>query len=176
MLKPVQSILFATDLSSNCQQALEFAISVGAKFQATIYMLHVLEPIPENVEGHLKNLLGRHQWEDIVHSHQSHAHKSLTGKISMNSSVRQEIRSFCQEAGIDDTACDFRSREIIISEGDVAESIIKHARDNGCDLIVLGAKKGVISNISLGSTSKEVLKNGKIAVTVVPPLEHSDEK
>jgi nucleotide-binding universal stress UspA family protein len=173
MLKPVQSILFATDLSTNCQQALEFVISVGTRFQATIYMLHVLEALPENVEGHLKNLLGRHQWSDIVHSHQSQAHKSLTGKISTNSRVRQEIQKFCQEAGINEKTCDFQSQEIIISDGDVAESIIKHALENDCDLIVLGAKRGLFHKISLGTTTKEVLKNGKVAVTVVPPADQA---
>ncbi len=174
MLKPVRSILFATDLSSNCQQALEFVISVGARFQATIHMLHVLEAVPDMVEGQLKNLLGRHQWEDIFHSHVSHAHTSLTGKISTNARVRQEIQDFLKESGIGDKADNLQAREIIISKGDIAESIIKNALDNQCDLIVMGAKKNVFGKVSLGTHTKEVLKNGKIPVTVVPPIDPAD--
>ena len=89
MLKPVQSILFATDLASNCQQALEFAIAMSTRFGATIYMLHVIEKLPESVEGRLKNLLGRHHWSDIVNAQQARVHQSLIGTTSVNIQGKQ---------------------------------------------------------------------------------------
>jgi nucleotide-binding universal stress UspA family protein len=168
MLKPIQSILFATDLTPNCQQALEFSIAMGARFQATIYMLHVIEKMPESVEGRLKNLLGRHQWNDMVNAQQADAYRSLTGKTSINRQVRQDIQNFCKQVGIDDGICDVKSREIIICDGDVAENIVAHAQENQCDLIVLGAKKTIFSKTSVGGTIKTVLKETKIPVTIVP--------
>ena len=54
MLKPVNSILFATDLTVNCQQALDFTISMGVRFQALIYMLHVLERLPDDFEHRMQ--------------------------------------------------------------------------------------------------------------------------
>jgi nucleotide-binding universal stress UspA family protein len=131
-------------------------------------MLHVIEKMPESVEGRLKNLLGRHQWNDMVNAQQADAHRSLTGKTSINRHVRQDIQNFCKLVGIDDEACDLQSREIIISDGDVAEKIVAHAQENQCDLIVLGAKKTIFSKTSVGGTIKTVLKETKIPVTIVP--------
>ena len=174
MIKPFQSILFATDLSQNCQQALEFTIAMATRFKAIIYMLHVIENLPENVEGRLKDLLGKHQWEDLVNAQQANVRKSLLGKKSTNVEVREKVQNFCKLAGIDDGTCDFQSREIIISNGDVVEDIIEKAVENKCDLIVLGAKEAFFAGNSIGNTIKSVLKNSKIPVTIVPALRSED--
>lgn len=170
MLKPIQSILFATDLTANCQQALDFSIAMATRFQATIYMLHVIEQLPEGVEGRVKDLLGRHKWEDIVNAQQADVHRSLTGKTSVNRMVRQDIQNFCKLVGMDDTTCEIKAREIIICSGYVAENIIAQADENTCDLIVLGAKSGIFSKTSLGSIIKSVLKDTKIPITIVPAI------
>jgi nucleotide-binding universal stress UspA family protein len=169
MLKPIRSILFATDLSKNCQPAYDFALSLATQFHATIYLLHVIEPLPDNVEGRLKDLLGKHQWEDMINSQQTNVRRSLLGKTPTNTVVRDALNSFCSQAGIDEDACKFNSREIIISDGDMDEEILKHAEENDCDLIVLGGHKNLFAKTSVGSTTKTVLKKSKVPVTVVPP-------
>jgi nucleotide-binding universal stress UspA family protein len=171
MLKPIQSILFATDLTSNCQQALEFTLAMATRFQATIYMLHVIEKLPEGVEGRLKDLLGRHKWDDIVNAQHADVHRSLTGKTSVNRMVREDIQNFCNLVGIDDSPTELQAREIIISNGYVAENIIAHAKENNCNLIVLGAKNGLFSKTSVGLIIKSVLKDTKIPVTIVPKID-----
>jgi nucleotide-binding universal stress UspA family protein len=170
MLKPIQSILFATDLTANCQQALDFTIAVATRFKATIYMLHVIEKLPNNIDEKLKDLLGKHQWEDLVSSHEANARRSLLGKQSTNSRVREAVRNFCKEVGIEADACDFQSSEIIISDGEIAEEILAKAAENDCDLIVLGGHKNLFSASSnVGSTTRAVLKKAKIPVTIAPP-------
>lgn len=170
MLKPIRSILFATDLTPNCQPALEFTIALATRFKATIYMLHVIEKLPNNIDEKLKDLLGKHQWDDLVQSHQANARKSLLGKQSTSSRVREAVHNFCKEVGIEDDACDFQSSEIIISDGELVEDILDKAAENECDLIVLGGHKNLFSDsTSFGSTAKGVLKKAKVAVTIVPP-------
>lgn len=168
MLKPIRSILFATDLTPNCQPALDFTIAVATRFQATIYMLHVIEKLPENVSGRLKGLLGTHQWEDMIGSHQESAHRSLLGKQSTASGIRESLRNFCNQEGLEGNACDFKSSEIIITDGVLIDDILKSAEKNECDLIVLGGHRSVFAKTSLGSTAKGVLKKSAIPVTVVP--------
>jgi nucleotide-binding universal stress UspA family protein len=168
MLKPIRSILFATDLTSNCQPALDFTISVATRFQATIYMLHVIDKLPGNMDNRLKGLLGNHEWSKMADSHKMNAHKSLLGKTSTNEVVREAVHNFCKQEGIDENGCDFQSREIIISDGNIIEDILANAEKNGCDLIVLGAPRSLFSKTAVGSTAKGVLKNSKIPVTVVP--------
>jgi nucleotide-binding universal stress UspA family protein len=171
MLKPIRSILFATDLTANCQSALEFTLTLGTRFHATIYMLHVIEKLPDQMSERLKGLLGKHQWEEMVDSHKMAAHKSLLGKQSTSAVVREAIHDFCKQEGIEDNACDFQSREIIVSDGEVIEDILHNAVANECDLIVLGGHPHLFSKSSLGTTAKGVLKRSKIPVTVVPPRE-----
>ena len=171
MLKPIRSILFATDLTPNCQAALEFTVAIATRFNATIYMLHVIEKLPDHMSERLKGLLGKHQWEEMVGSHKMSAHRSLLGKQSTSSTVRQAINNFCKQEGIDDTSCDFQSREIIISDGETIEDILHNAKENECDLIVLGGHQHMFSKSAMGSTAKGVLKRSKIPVTIVPPEE-----
>jgi nucleotide-binding universal stress UspA family protein len=171
MLKPIRSILFATDLTPNCQQALDFTIAIATRFQATIYMLHVIEKLPDHLGGRLKGLLGSHQWEDMVKSHHENAHKSLLGKQSTSSGIRESVRNFCQQEGIGDGACDFKTSEIIIGDGELIEEILDNAKKNECDLIVIGGHRKVFSKSSLSSTAKGVLKVSAIPVTMVPSVE-----
>ena len=168
MLKPITTILFATDLSKNCQAALDFTNAMATRFQAKVFLLHVIEDLPEGVDGRLKDLLGRHKWEDLVNTQQANVHKSLTGKTSVNKMIRNDIQNFCKLVGIDDQACDMSTREILITQGNVAESIIDQAKEHNCDLIVLGAKSGLFSKTSIGGVIKSVLKDSKMPVTVVP--------
>lgn len=167
MLKPLNAILFATDLTPNCQEAYEFAISQSLRFKAVVYILYIIEEIPENVEGRIKGLLGRHRWEDIIEAKKTNAQKSLTGKIR-SSHLLSDIHDFCEIAGVDDDACQFQSRELLISAGDIAETIIKNALENTCDLIVLAARKGIMSRNLIGNNIKSVLKKSPIPVTIVP--------
>lgn len=171
MLKPIRSILFATDLSPNCQPALDFTISMATRFHATIYMLHVIEKLPEQMGDRLKDLLGSHQWEEMVDSHKSSAHKSLVGKRPTNNVIREAVHNFCKQEGIAEDSCDFQSREIIISDGEIVEDILKNAEANECDLIVLGGHRNMFGKTSFGQTVKGVMKKSKIPVTLVPSEE-----
>ncbi len=170
MLKPIKSILFATDLSTNCQQALDFTIAVATRFHATVYLLYVIEKLPEHVDGRIKNLVGTHQWEELVESHKVSAHKSMLGKTSSNAMIRKSILEFCGQEGIEDSFTDIKSREIVISYGEIVGDILQNAETKGCDLIVLGGHQNLFSKTSVGSTIKGVMKKSKIAVTVVPPV------
>lgn len=170
MLKPIKSILFATDLTPNCQEALNFTISVATRFQATIYMLYVIEKLPEHLTGRLKDLIGTHRWESLIHSHKMSAHKSLLGKQSTSHVIRQDLQKFCEMSGLDDDSCNYQSREIILTSGNIIEDILNNAETNECDLIVLGGRKNIFSKTSVGSTTKGVLKRSKIPVTVVPSV------
>ena len=175
MSNPVQSILFATDLTPNCQQALEFTMVMAIRFNAVIIMLHVIEDMPENIEGRLKDLLGRHQWDDLVDAQQAFVKKSLLGKKSTNVEVREKVQIFCKMAGMEDAKCDFQSREIIISGGEVVENILTKAKENICNFIVMGAKEAFVERNSIGTTIKSVLKNSPIPVIIVPALSTEEE-
>lgn len=167
MIKPLEAILFATDLTPDCQQAYDYAVSLSMRFKATVYILYIIETMPDNVEGQLKGLLGRHRWESILETKKAGVRKSLTGKMT-SAKLLHDIKEFCQNVGMREEECDFQSREVIISAGDLSETILKTARENECDLIVMASREGALSRNSVGDTIKTVLKQAPVPVTVVP--------
>lgn len=169
MVKSIKSILFATDLSPNCQQAFDFTIAVATRFQAAVYMLYVIEKLPEVVDERIKHLVGVHEWEAMVNSHKESAQRSLLGKTPTNVQVRKAIHDFCKQEGVEDDACNIPSRQIIISHGEIVEDILGNAKANDCDLIVLGSHQNLFSRTTVGTTTKRVLKMSRIPVTIVPP-------
>ncbi|SDP51913.1 universal stress protein [Desulforhopalus singaporensis] len=168
MLKPIKTILFATDLSANCQPALDFTISVATRFNAKICMLYVIEKLSEHVDERLREMVGVHQWEELVNVQMKQAHKSLLGKTPENVQVRQAIHNFCLQEGIAEEGCDVKDREIIITHGDIVEDIVATAVEKQCDLIVLGGHDSLIGRSSVGSKIKGVIKRTNLPVTVVP--------
>ena len=169
MIKPVQSILFATDLTKNCQQALEYTITMGIRFNAVIHMLHVIEEdLPNILEDQMKDLLGTHRWDELADAKKQFVKKSLLGKKSTNIAVREKIQDFCKLADINEGQCNFQSQEIIISGGEVVEDILTKAKEKKCDLIVMGAKESFFSQNSIGTIIKSVLKGSPVPVTIVP--------
>ena len=167
MLNPIDNILFATDLTPGCQKAYEFAVAMAIRNKAALYILYIIQDMPESVEGRLKTLLGRHQWQDLMKTKREEIQQSLTGK-RLSSQVLKDIQDFCEKIGMDGAACAFHSREVIISAGDIADTVVKNVKENNCDIVIMGAHKGVISGNSIGDNIKSVLKRSPVPVTVVP--------
>jgi nucleotide-binding universal stress UspA family protein len=169
MLKPIQSILFATNLSENCRAAFDFAASMATRYQATLVLLHVIEKMPEYVEGRLKGLLGEKQWQEMSQSHADNARQALIGKKSSSKMIREALNRFCIDAGIDDSSCGYHSRDIVIADGEIVSEVIEQSKKYKADLIILGTRDGFLSDNRIGTTIKSILRNSRIPVMVVPP-------
>lgn len=172
MLKSVKTILFATNLTKNSGPAFEAAVTLALTFKAKIVVLHVLEKVPDYIEGRLTGLLGDDQWRQMMAAYKKEVRQALIGKRSSSSLVRKALEHFCSEAGIDNASSDYQSREIVVAEsGDVAERIVENAIAQDCDLIILGARERQFAKQSIGTTVKSVLKKSKLPVLVVPFVE-----
>lgn len=167
MLKPIDNILFATDLTPGCQKAYEFAVAMAIRNKSALHILYIIQDMPESVEGRLKTLLGRHQWQDLMKTKKDDIYQSMTGKRT-SSNVLGDIQDFCEKIGMDEAACSFHTREIIISAGDIADTIAANVEEHKCDIVIMGAHEGFISGNSIGDNIKNVLKILPVPVTVVP--------
>lgn len=169
MFKPIKNILFATNLSETCRQALNFAAILATRFQATIVLLHVLEKVPRSAEGQLRAMIGDDRWNEILASQEKDARQILIGKRSSAALIHTALSHFCAEAGIDDAACGYTSKEIVIGDGDVVDNVIKFSEEYNCDLIILGTREGFLSTNTIGPTIKAIMRRSRIPVLVVPP-------
>ena len=58
---------------------------------------------------------------------------------------------------------------MVIKEGDVAETILKTAKDQNVDIIVMGShSRKWLENILLGSETEEVLKKTTVPLYIIP--------
>lgn len=171
MFKPISSILFATNLTENCKPAFDYAASLATRYQATLVLLHVIEKMPDYVEGRLRGMLGEKQWSEMAKTHADNARQSLIGKKSESRLIREALEKFCIDAGIDDNTCGYNSREIVVTDGEIVEEIIQNAEKFDCNTIILGARQGYIKKgTTIGAHIKGVLRLSKIPVTIVPPI------
>lgn len=168
MLNGIKAILFTSNLSETSRIAFIHAALLATQLKAKIILLHVIEKIPESYESRLLGLFGEDKWNEILTRHKDDAQHALIGKISSRQMVRTALGEFCREAGIDNDQCGVLQSEIIIKEGDVIETILQQADDHECDLIVMGASKGLLSGTSVGHNIKSVLKRSKVPTLVVP--------
>jgi len=168
MSQGIKTILFTSNLSDTCRIAFSYTAVLAAQLQAKIVLLHVIEKLPENYESRVMGLFGSKKWHEVLSQHKEEARHALIGKVSPKQMVRTALSEFCREAGMTNDGYTTLQSEIVVTEGDVVEEILRQAEEHSCDLIIMGAGKGLLSGISVGNNIKSVLKKANIPTLVVP--------
>jgi len=133
----IKSILVPLDGSEHSKKALELACDLADKYEADLYLLHVV------LTGESKRTL------------------VLGGASITVSSSREEI----EEAGrkvivaaeqiAADHGCKKVHTDVVV--GPAAQAILKHAKGNSVDMIVMGSRGlSDIAGLAVGSTSHKV--------------------
>lgn len=168
MAAPLKSILLATNLKDYNKVAFDVAASLAIHYQAKLVLLHVLEKLPEHAESLLAGLLGEESRKEAYKIQAQTAHQSLVGKNISSAIIRTALDDYCKKTDIGVSTGGAPAREIIVSDGDVEESILKYAKEYGCGMIVLAAHEGLFAKSSLSSIIKDVMRRSTIPVLVVP--------
>ncbi|MHB8765462.1 MAG: universal stress protein [Deferrisomatales bacterium] len=169
MIPTIKKILFATDLSENARLAFSYAASEATRHGAQMVLIHVIEKTPDSVQAQLEGLFGAEKWHEMQEAQKRSARDIIIGKRTDYDLITQALADLCASANSGDSRCSFEAQEILVKQGAVAEEILKAAAERGCDLIVLGAHKGLLGKTSLGGVAKAVLHGAKVPVLVVPP-------
>ncbi|MEW6671732.1 MAG: universal stress protein [Thermodesulfobacteriota bacterium] len=160
----IKKILYATDLSESARYAYAYAVSLADHFCASITLLHVLQDLP----GYKESLIGSHKWQEIKQRQFEDARKALIGKRKEHLIVKEIIDKFCDEVRAENNLPDVTTDEILISEGNPAEEILRAAEENDCDVIVIGTHGlGRIAEAMIGGTARQVLRNSHKPVLAV---------
>ena len=167
-LKGIKTILFTSNLSETSRVAFGHAALLASQLNAKIVLLHVIEKIPDSYESRMVGLFGEHKWHEILGQHKAEAQHALIGKISSRQMIRTALSEFCRESGIGEEQCGVIQNEIVVKEGDVVDDILQQAAEHECDLIIMGASKGLLSGTAVGHNIKSVLKRSKVPTLVIP--------
>jgi len=168
-MEPYKTILFTSNLSENSRYAFMHAAALAKRFSSKIVLLHVIDKMPGQLHYRISMLFGEERWNEMLKEHMKEASRSLAGKVSSKELIQVALDGFYDAEGISRAERGSAEHEVLIKEGEVVETILKQCELSRCDLIVMGASKGILSGASVGNNIKSVLKAAKVPVVVVPP-------
>jgi nucleotide-binding universal stress UspA family protein len=169
MLPEIKKILFTSDLTETSKFAFSYAASLAGRYCARMVFLYVMEEVPHSAKGFLDqeilDQIRRHALDNATHT--------LVGKRRDMARIQSELEKFCefsQDRQQNGGQAVFAS-EVVVTEGNVVDEILKTAQDHECDTIVMGsARHGALSEVVRGSVVKGVLRRSDRMVVVAPPL------
>jgi nucleotide-binding universal stress UspA family protein len=164
MIPRIKKILYATDLSKNSSYAFLYATDLARRHDATITILHVIQPVPPYV--YYEGGMGYETLEKV---------KEEERKVDTEK-IREHLQVFCKKAEVQmGPPCVELVSKIHVPIGYPVEEILKTAEQEGCDAIVLGTHgKGFLKQTFLGSVAGSVLQRTRKPVFIIPlPSEQS---
>jgi len=141
----IKKILFAADFSEGTSNALSYAVEFANKFEARLYMLHVVHNVFIYPGMHIP-----HNSFDIMNR-------------ELETSAQKAMNKLCLSIG---DACSNMESHVV--HGVPYEEILKFASANGIDLIITGThgRKGLDRAI-IGSTAERVVRNSHCPVMTI---------
>jgi nucleotide-binding universal stress UspA family protein len=127
-------------------------------FGAGPTVLHVLEELSPNAAALVGDLLGEERWKDLRNKNENQVVQS----------IKDSIEKFCDDMEHKLQECSFIIDKVIVEIGHPVDRIIRQAKKNNCDMIIMGSRgQGVLKEAMLGSTSRRVLRRSEIPVLVI---------
>lgn len=157
----LQRILLATDFSDCAAPARDVALELCTRFQATLYLLHVIHELPVEVP-------------------ESGMEMAFPGFLENIGTQRQELRRKAAQELNAAIADAWREQHEIVEDsrfGKPAAEIVEYARDNEVDLIVIGSHgRSGLERVLLGSVAESVVRKAPCPVlTIRPPQTAAEE-
>ena len=159
----IRSILYATDLGLYAPYVLQHALALTRSFNASLYVVHAVEPMGLFAESVLQTYLDENTLKDM----------RSNGLSTVMASIEQRVlEGFYDEMGDaqDDMAL---IKAVRVIQGDPPQVILAQARDLEVDLLVVGSHSHCATwDTPLGRTSGRLVQLAEVPVYLVPMLQH----
>ena len=157
-LPNITKILYATDLSENARYAFGYAVSLSARYNAPIIILHILEELSPTALMMVGDIIGETRWVSLKREKEE----------QVVDSIKERLDEFHQDVKCDYPGCEFVIEKTIVTTGQPVEQILHHAETTDCDLVVMGSHgQGMLAEVMIGSTSRRVLRRCRKPVMVI---------
>jgi len=143
-----KKVLFCTDFSENADYAFEFAYGIAQRDGGLLYILHVIPHNPN--QAYVENFITTEDLEKI----QKAIEEDLGNKYRerYEEKIENEIKF-----------------EIITKSGREDEEILKFAKEEKVDIVVMGTHGGTgIEHVIFGSVAEKVLRRSPFPVFIIP--------
>jgi len=138
----LERILVPTDFSDSARQALTYGISFAKEYKAELLLLHVVETIPVGYASDLFPVPMAEVFQEM--SGYARAELAKLGKLAREKSVA--VRE-------------------LVTQGKPSAEIVRFAKDEKVDMIVLGTHgTGILDKALFGSTTERVVRKAPCPV------------
>jgi nucleotide-binding universal stress UspA family protein len=143
-----KNVLYCTDFSESAKAALPAAIDITKKYGAALHVIHVYQD-PEHLAEFEISSSVKMDWIRVSQG--------------LGTEMEKRLKEVCSEVAKELKACDYK-----MLRGRPHAEIIRYAKENGIDLIVL-ASHGLSGweIVLFGSTAERVLRESPCNVLVV---------
>ncbi len=142
---PIKKIACCIDFSENADKAFDRAIEIAEKFQAKLYVVHVLPPVVNPVLADMDL-----SWPDA-------SKKSLVLKVEDR--IEREYGGRIK---------DIVHSELIVLDGHVSSEILRFLKESEMDLVVLGSYGATgMGLVVFGSVANRVSHKAPCSVMIV---------
>jgi nucleotide-binding universal stress UspA family protein len=149
----IDRILVTTDFSEYSYYSFPYAIEFAQKFNARLYLLHVIEPIMTPADF----AWGNYNIAEIEQRTENYVTESLKKIVEEKFPEDMEV-------------------EILIRHGRSFKEIIEACRENGVHLLIMSTHGlGGLSHLIFGSTSEKVVRKSPCPVLTIRHPEHKFE-
>lgn len=156
----LKKVLVAKDLSKESSNVIRYALQLGAKFHAQVYVLHIMPTVDSSVLNMVALTMGADKLAKL--NKQNEAELAEQTKEQLHKIIQQEADLIDEEVT--------QPPIVEVHHGDAAPMILEVADRLDVDMIVLGShSKGKLHYAFLGSVAEKVLRKTHRAVTIVPP-------
>jgi nucleotide-binding universal stress UspA family protein len=167
-LPHIKKILFTTDLSKQTFQAMNYAVGLAIQYGAGLTILFVMEDTPQVHSQDFIDFLGKERWAEVRKSYEQEISRILIGKKREGAMIRQALGEALAAAQEGLEGKNLRSDQIVVTQGDVVDCIVKEIRENEIDLVVMGYhQRGRLEQAVSGSVSRSVLRKVHVPVLLV---------
>jgi nucleotide-binding universal stress UspA family protein len=158
---PVSSILWPTDGGEPSCKALEAAIAIAEKYNARIYALRVVAPVPPLAGPGYAPMVGAGYESMAIKGYDVPLYQQELLKSAENDLSQVVAKKVPKKIKI--------TREVKI--GTPAEVIIEFAREKNIDIIIMATHgRTGISRFMIGSVAEKTIRQSTIPLLVIPAV------
>jgi len=147
----IKKVLIAMDYDVTSKKVADEGYSLAQSMNGETILLHVISELP------------------VYYSESNYTHEY---KVDLLGDLKKTSQAFLDRAKkhLGDDAV-----QTVLKEGEIAETILKTAKELDVDIIVMGShSRKWLESILLGSQAEDVLQNSKIPVLIVPIKKKED--
>ena len=164
MTVSISKILFATDLSKNARHVVKYACSIGNKYNAPVYAMHVVPDILDEYASQVGIDLPSHT--DDIEKESFNKDRIAQAKTAIRERMSVISKKILQEV----PTCPLSKEKIIVKAGVPVDEIVTTAQNDNFDLIIMGTHgHGEFEEMMLGSTANGVIRKSSVPVLIARP-------